>query len=266
MTPPCAASVLDFCLAAASGREGPLVLGLSGPQGVGKSTLAAHLTGALAARGRRAVAVSIDDFYLTHAQQRALHAATRNRYLEHRGYPGTHDVALGDRVLGALIASAGQEVRIPAYDKSAHGGRGDRAPEPAWRRVRGPFDVILVEGWMLGFTPADPAEIVDPALLLPNRHLARYAAWHRRLHAFVHLVASSLGSIVAWRVAAERARRAGGAPGLSDDDAREYVERFLPAYELYVPRLCRRCPVAGPLLRVVLDPDRAPLRDAPGPT
>lgn len=42
-------------------------------------------------------------------------------------------------------------VRVPRYDKSARGGKGDRAPEAEWSVVSAPPDIVLLEGWMLGF-------------------------------------------------------------------------------------------------------------------
>lgn len=51
------------------------------------------------------------------------------------------------------------EVAVPRYDKSQHGGRGDRAPRDSWPRVQGPIDVILFEGWMLGFSPVAEADV-----------------------------------------------------------------------------------------------------------
>ena len=42
---------------------------------------------------------------------------------------------------------------MPRYNKAAHEGRGTRAPEDTWPRVKGPLDLILFEGWMLGFQP-----------------------------------------------------------------------------------------------------------------
>ena len=45
----------------------------------------------------------------------------------------------------------GVEVRIPRYDKSARGGRGDRAPEEEWEVVSARPEIVLLEGWMLGF-------------------------------------------------------------------------------------------------------------------
>src|SRR5258705_13752318 len=78
----------------------PWVVAVNGPQGCGKSTLCAAACAHLAQRGVHAETVSIDDFYLPHAEQQALAARHRdNRYLAVRGYPGTHDVELGARVL-----------------------------------------------------------------------------------------------------------------------------------------------------------------------
>src|SRR5215471_9278910 len=96
------------------------ILGIQGPQGCGKSTLAAALVEEWGRAGVRATTVSIDDFYLTHAEQEAV--ASRhpgNPYLRYRGYPGTHDVALGRRTIDAL-ASLGdaQSTAVPVYDKS----------------------------------------------------------------------------------------------------------------------------------------------------
>jgi D-glycerate 3-kinase len=234
------------------------VLGLLGPQGCGKSTAAAALVDAVRDEERRAVTVSIDDFYLTSAEQQALadrHAG--NPYLTYRGYPGTHDVALGARVIDSLVACRqGAEVVVPLYDKSANAGRGDRAPESRWRQVSGPFDMVIVEGWMLGFVPVDEATL-EPDLVAPNRYLAAYAAWNARLDAFVHLAADSPQTIVRWRVESERTRRARGEAALSDDDARDYILRFLPAYRVYVPALRAKPPCAD-FVTLALGPSREP--------
>jgi len=236
------------------------ILGIQGPQGCGKSTVASKLVEAWERAGVRATAVSIDDFYLTHAEQEAL--ASRhpgNPCLRYRGYPGTHDVVLGRRTIDA-IASLGdaQSTAVPAYDKSAHRGRGDRAPESAWRRITGPIDVLVVEGWMLGFTPVDAgadALMVDLALRAPNEYLGAYRAWTERLDAFVHMHVDSLDTVVRWRMDSERARRERGEPALSDEEARDYIERFLPAYRVWVPQL-RANPPCSAFTTIGLGDDR----------
>lgn len=55
------------------GIEGPLVVGLSAPQGSGKTTIVRFLRQLLQGRGLSTVVLSIDDFYLTNAQQKVRH-------------------------------------------------------------------------------------------------------------------------------------------------------------------------------------------------
>ena len=242
-------------------RRRALCVGLQGPQGAGKSTLAARMVEALAALGGRAVTVSVDDFYLTHAEQRALAARhPGNRYLEHRGYPGTHDVALGAATLERLARlGAGERMCLPAYDKSAHAGRGDRLPAERSPSVEGPFDLVLLEGWMLGFPALDPQRIEDPDLRVANELLRAYDAWNRHLDAFVTLESSALEHIVTWRIDAERARRRAGRPALCDEEARDYILRFIPTYRLWSPALRAHPPTDGPRMSLRLGADRLPV-------
>lgn len=258
----------------------PVLVGVNGPQGAGKSSLCAFLAARSAAAGMPAVSVSLDDFYLTRAEQLALAAAhPGHRLLEHRGGPGTHDVRLAEATLRALTATPFQgPVAVPRYDKSAFSGRGDRAPSEAFTRVLAPPALVLVEGFTLGFRPlgAAAAAAREPGLAIVDAALRPYARLMAPLDAFVHLDAPGerLGQVVEWRVDAERARRAAGAPGLTDAEARDYIDRFLPLYAAYAPRLADAAlggaDVAGPSLYGVLGPDRAlvaPLehRPAPGP-
>lgn len=76
-----------------------------------------------------------------------------NPLLQVRGNALTHDLELGTATLQDLAAAGPDSppALLPRYDKSAHRGRGDRAPEHAWPRLTGPVDVVLLEGWMLGF-------------------------------------------------------------------------------------------------------------------
>jgi D-glycerate 3-kinase len=216
----------------------PLMIGLQAPQGSGKTTLVRHLLALLPGLGLRGTGVSIDDFYLTRSQQLTVAAAhPGNPYFEHRGFSGTHDVSLGATILASLRALGEDEpdrqVAVPVYDKSAHAGRGDRAPESEWRAVRAPLDLVFVEGWMLGYTPVHESALADPLLAVSNRALAAYTEWHRLLDVFVILRASATSFIVDWRVQAEEAMRAHGRAGLDRAAIEDYIRRFLPAYETY---------------------------------
>eukprot|EP00889_Picochlorum_renovo_P000629 jgi/Picre1/27659/NNA_000623.t1 len=74
-------------------KSGPLVLGISAPQGCGKSTLCEQLESVFQYLGLTAASVSIDDFYHTRKNQVAVaeeHAG--NRLLEMRGNAGSHEL------------------------------------------------------------------------------------------------------------------------------------------------------------------------------
>lgn len=102
------------------------------------------------------ISFSLDDIYLSHEDQALLtrHNA-KNPLLKHRGQPATHDVPLGLRVFNSL--RAGEPTKIPAYDKSAFNGEGDRAPEEQWETVNDVsmgqerIKVVIFEGWCVGF-------------------------------------------------------------------------------------------------------------------
>ena len=91
-----------------------------------------------------------------------------NPLLQVRGQAGTHDIELARQTLEQLksASSDSSEVAVVRYDKSAHEGRGDRAPASKRQQVKGKVDVVLFEGWMLGFKPltdqaAEKVTLVD---------------------------------------------------------------------------------------------------------
>lgn len=238
----------------------PLVIGLQGPQGCGKTTACNAAVARLRAdHSLRGVTISIDDFYLTRARQIALaqqHAG--NIYLSQRGYPGTHDIPLGEKILAHLraINQTRQPVAIPRYDKSLHGGEGDRRAESAWPLVEAPLDFVLLEGWCVGFTPLPEAAIADAQLAEVNRLLVPYDAWYEFFGAFIELRASDIAITVDWRIEAEQKMRTQGKGAMPPQKIRAYVEKFLPAYRLYLPAL-RKAFLHLPRLRVDMAPDRS---------
>ena len=79
-----------------------VMIGICGPQGSGKSTIAAFAQLLLADKGFKTVILSIDDLYLTRAERETL-AQEVHPLLKTRGPPGTHDVALGLKLIDQLI-------------------------------------------------------------------------------------------------------------------------------------------------------------------
>jgi D-glycerate 3-kinase len=145
--------------------EGPLFIGISAAQGSGKTTLTSHMVDLFAEDGKRCVIMSLDDFYLTFEDQRKLAVSTANPLLQYRGNAGSHDLALLMNTLSQLRQLGPHEsLLIPRYNKSLNAGRGDREPESRWQNIEGRVDVVLFEGWMLGFSPRSDLE--DTSTLL----------------------------------------------------------------------------------------------------
>lgn len=238
----------------------PLVIGLNGPQGCGKTTATTAAVKLLhAEKGLRGITISIDDFYLPRAEQVTLASAhAQNPYLQQRGYPGTHDIRLGSEVLGKLkaINATQQPVALPRYDKSLQDGEGDRVPAANWPSATAPLDFVILEGWCVGFFPVEESGITDPHLSEINRMLATYSKWHAFFDAFIQLKAQDIRDTVRWRIEAEQNMRAQGKTGMSDERIRAYIERFLPAYELYLPGLETNLPAVWPRLVIEISSDR----------
>lgn len=161
--PSVAFSATDAALAASIAalferRGRPVIAGLCGAQGSGKSTTARKLVRRLEAAGLRAVTCSLDDFYLTRAQRAEL-SRDIHPLLATRGVPGTHDIELLDGTLAALMtASATDETFIPVFDKLAD----DRRPVDDWRGISGRSDIVILEGWCVGARPQPPHRLEEP--------------------------------------------------------------------------------------------------------
>ncbi len=244
-----------------------LVVGINGPQGAGKTTLVWALEARLAEHGLRAIGVSIDDFYLPRKLQVWLALQhLENPLLQARGHAGTHDVALGTATLGALAGlGKGQATQVPVYDKTAFDGRGDRLPMGQWRRVDGPVDVVLLEGWMLAFAPVGTAALASHVgwqqaiWAQVDENLGLYREWTQRLDVLLHLTVDDPQTVAGWRIDAEERVRQAGRPAMSEAEVAAYVELFLPAYRVYPQALTARPPVPRDRYwRVELGADRLP--------
>lgn len=172
--------LLDDIAALRRRREGgPLVIGICGSQGSGKSTLCATLQRELTAgQGANVAVLSIDDLYLP-ARERLRLAQAVHPLLRTRGVPGTHEVALGIELIERLThAQPHEHTALPRFDKLAD----DRAPASAWDDFRGRADVVLLEGWCVGARAQPQAELVAPVNAL-ERDEDSTGAWRRYVNA-----------------------------------------------------------------------------------
>ncbi|KAK3358604.1 P-loop containing nucleoside triphosphate hydrolase protein [Lasiosphaeria ovina] len=232
----------------------PFIIGLNGVQGVGKTTLVRALAETLRDReGLSTLVVSIDDFYLSHADQLALAAAhPDNALVQYRGEPGTHDMALAKSFFSALCR--GEPAKVPRYDKAAFSGLGDRLPETEWTVVntedsaQPPVQVIIFEGWCVGFRALDDAAVEAKwksgdtrtlhshtleHLLLVNSALRDYDAITDLLDVFIHVDAEDTQYVYDWRLEQEAQLRRERGTGMPDEQVVKFVDAYYPAYELF---------------------------------
>jgi D-glycerate 3-kinase len=241
-------------------RRRTAVIGLCGPQGSGKSTIAEVARRLLEARGMRTVALSLDDFYLTHEARQRLGREV-HPLLATRGPPGTHDVALAGAVLDQLRAKG--KVALPRFDKASD----NRSPRGSWQTVASPVDVIILEGWCVGAAAQGLAALAQPVNDLERDEDPKavwrtyvndqldgpYQALFERLHDLILLEAPSFEVVAGWRAEQERKLRDRTGAGMSDAE----VARFVAHYERLTRWILAEMPARADWV-VTLDEHRQP--------
>lgn len=243
----------------------PLVVGICGSQGSGKSTLSERLERQLALGGTKVALLSLDDLYLSHSARAAL-AARVHPLLATRGVPGTHDIALGDAVIADLLA--GKATRLPRFDKATD----TRVPASLWPVTGTKVDVLLFEGWCVGAVPQPEASLTVPVNALerdedPGGIWRRFvnaalAGPYRRLFAHIDLLvllaAPGFEVVEGWRRQQERMLRErlefeGQRLGRSLDDAD--IARFVSHYQRLTEHILSEMPGRADLV-IRLDAER----------
>lgn len=278
------------------GRPRSFVLGLSGMQGSGKSTWAKSLAERFRSTYQlKTIILSLDDLYHTHENLIKIREQNpSNKLFSNRGQPGTHDEVLAEQFFSSLLA--GEAVDVPSFDKSKFDGEGDRVPQSEWEHVSSspPVDVIIFEGWCLGFQAISDDQLeerwaaskqVDTAIVdkdtlstmlmrthalehlkVINDNLRRYNETFmgpEKFDYFVHLDTEHLHNVYRWRIQQEEALRALKGTGQTDEQVIAFVQVYMPAYEIYLDRLRQEAFPAGRhgiqgrrQLRVCLDENR----------
>lgn len=165
------------------------VVGLNGPVGAGKSTLARRVAQQAAAQGLRLAVASIDDAYLAYGPRLQVMAA--NPFGVDRVPPGSHEPGLLVEAIDQWRHGSDGKLRLPRFDKSLLQGCGDRcgySQEAA--------DGLLLEGWLIGCRPLGADQIqaakgAEPSLVgtpcLGPDEWAWLPHWDRALEAYLPL-------------------------------------------------------------------------------
>ncbi len=228
--------VIDHWITGKSGSKSPVLLGLSAPQGAGKTTITTELQHRY---GDRLLVLCLDDFYLTKAERASL-AKEVSPLFETRGPPGTHDLALLNTVLDDLHnASENSTLRIPQFDKVTD----ERKPENQWIEYKGQPDVILLEGWCVGaLCAADfvrDAPLNDVEETDTDNRWRTYSAeqlagdykhlWQRCDDIF-YMLTKDFGQVSGWRIQQEETNL-GLKHGALPSDQVAWVGRFVQHFQ-----------------------------------
>ena len=243
-------------------RRRPLIVGINGAQGSGKSTLCRFLEVLLKVRGLRVITLSIDDLYLTRAERAAM-AQQVHPLFSTRGVPGTHAVGMALGIVEDMLA--GRSFTLPRFDKASD----DRMAEG--ETISGPVDVLLFEGWCVGAKPQDMAALADPINALEaeedrggiwralvNRFLTGdYADLFAQIDLLVMLKVQGFEAVAANRRRQEEKLAVAnpGAPGLMDEAA---LQRFLSHYERLTRHMLAEMPGRADIV-FEIGPDQRPL-------
>lgn len=242
----------------------PLMVGLTAPQGAGKSVLVSLLEKSLTSPPHNlpTTIFSLDDFYLPHKGLLELaNANPDNPLLQHRGQPSTHDVSLVRSVFANLKEN--KPTKIPQFNKAAYNGHGDRVNEAEWLEVNtdatNPIHIVLFEGWCVGFRPLSEDDVsakhrtastavhnscsryqgrlghnLLKNVLTINNALKDYDEITSQLDGLIHIDAEDPLYVYAWRQEQEHNLIKAKGSGMSDEQVKIFIDGYYPSYELYV--------------------------------
>ncbi len=215
------------------------IVAVSGSQGSGKSSLAQCLQDTLCNAGKRAAAVSLDDFYLTRQERQQL-AQHVHPLLQTRGVPGTHDWQWLQEVVEAVHKGPAR-LTLPQFDK----GIDDRAGS-----CQVEADLLILEGWCLGIHAQSAAALEHPCNTL-ERSEDKDGVWRRwvneQIHAhyenlwtsvdlWVHLRVPGFAQVQAWRAQQELQLP------VDQRMSESQISRFIAHYERLTQALWQQTP------------------------
>ena len=191
-----------------------LLVGLSGSQGSGKSTVSQILKIILQSYFKlNVVCFSIDDFYKTQFERKKMSKLIHPLFMT-RGVPGTHNSKMLYNTLKNLKKKKFSTLKIPKFDKSID----NRLKIKYWQKIKKKPDIIIFEGWCVGAKPQSLKELKKPINLLEknedtkltwrkkvnNELKTNYKNIFKLIDKKIYLKVPSFKYVLKWRILQER--------------------------------------------------------------
>ncbi len=142
------------------------IIGLTGGQGAGKSTITQIIKLIFEIKYNFNVAFfSIDDFYKTLRERETLSKKIHPMF-KTRGVPGTHDTKLLSKIFNDLSKKNFKPVYVPRFDKSID----DRFQKSKWQKIGKKPDLIIFEGWCVGAKAQTKKQLLKPINILEKNN------------------------------------------------------------------------------------------------
>jgi len=205
---------VSFWISKRVNKKKPLIIGLAGGQGSGKTTISSILTLILKKHFKLNVfKISIDDFYKTRKDRKLLSKNT-HPLLMTRGVPGTHDVDLMLNFFKKIKDKNFKSLLVPAFDKAID----DRCSKISWHKIKTKPDVVIFEGWCVGARAQSSSQLKKPINSLEkvydqgakwrayvnNQLKTKYKTLFKQLDGLLYLKAKNFSLLREWRLKQER--------------------------------------------------------------
>ena len=203
-----------FWIAKKAKNRKPFIVGLSGGQGTGKTTISSIMSIILKKYFKLNIfKISIDDFYKTRKERFLLSKKIHN-LLKTRGVPGTHDTSIILDFLNKVKHKNFKPLKLPKFNKATD----DRFKKEFWYSINKRPDVIIFEGWCIGARPQKNYQLkkhINSVEKLNDQNLIwrkyvnyqlkkNYRKLFNQLNCLLYLKAKNFNLLQKWRLKQER--------------------------------------------------------------
>ena len=194
-------------------KKSPLIIGLAGGQGSGKTTISSILSIILKKYFKLKVfKISIDDFYKT-KKQREILTKDKHSLLLTRGVPGTHDIKIMLDFFRKIKTKNFKSLKLPKFNKA----NDDRYKKKHWYKLKSRPDVVIFEGWCVGAKPQSLRLLKKPINVLEKAYdknlkwrrfvnlqlKTNYKKLYSQLDSLLYLKVKNFNLLKKWRIKQE---------------------------------------------------------------